>query len=158
MKNSCLISETEKDTIRFGKLLAENISKGDIVCLFGDLGAGKTTLVKGIADALKINKNKVNSPTFVFLQIYKGILPIYHFDLYRVNKLNEVNLLGYEEFLYGDGISVVEWADKLSELMPDEYLGIKMTHRKPIGRNIRLLPKGKKYKDLTNKLLNKCAL
>ncbi|MCK5082016.1 MAG: tRNA (adenosine(37)-N6)-threonylcarbamoyltransferase complex ATPase subunit type 1 TsaE, partial [Candidatus Omnitrophica bacterium] len=102
------------------------------------LGSGKTTLIKGIAEGLNIDPKKVNSPTFVLMNIYQGRLPLFHFDLYRLEDLYGIRSIGYDEFLYGDGISVIEWADRLGEFLPEEYLKIEMEHKKLDERVIRL--------------------
>lgn len=142
------ISKSEKDTVAFGEQLAGRLKPGDIVCLFGDLGAGKTTLVKGLAKGLKIKSPAVNSPTFVLMNIYEGKLPLYHFDLYRLDQPSEISAIGYEEFLYGDGVAVVEWADKLGPLLPKEYLCVVLTHKNSTERGIKVEGIGKRYQEL----------
>ncbi len=136
-----ILSKGPEETRAFGKHLAKALKKGDIICLFGDLGSGKTTLIKGIAEGLNIDPKKVNSPTFVLMNIYQGRLPLFHFDLYRLEDLHGISSIGYDEFLYGDGISVIEWADRLGEFLPEEYLKIEMKHKKLDERVIRLLAK-----------------
>ncbi len=133
-----ILSKGPEETRAFGKHLAKALKKGDIICLFGDLGSGKTTLIKGIAEGLNIDPKKVNSPTFVLMNIYQGRLPLFHFDLYRLEDLYGIRSIGYDEFLYGDGISVIEWADRLGEFLPEEYLKIEMEHKKLDERVIRL--------------------
>jgi len=112
-----VISKSVKETINIGKSLARKLKKGDIICLFGELGSGKTVLTKGIACGLKIPKEEVISPTFVLIRQYqKGDLPIYHFDLYRLKSPDDIALLGYEEYFYDQGVSVIEWPDRLKYL------------------------------------------
>lgn len=146
------ISESEKDTIHLGAQLAQHLKESDIVCLFGDLGSGKTTFVKGLAQGLDIKRAVVNSPTFVLLNMYEGKYPLYHFDLYRLEKSEEILAIGYEEFLYGDGVAVVEWADKLGPLLPKEYLCIVLTHKTPHERRIKIEGMGKRYRELMETL------
>lgn len=129
----------------FGKKLARRLVPGDIVCLFGDLGAGKTTLVKGIAEGLGINKTLVNSPTFVLMNLYEGSCPLYHFDLYRIENEQSLAGIGIDEFLYGEGISVIEWAERLGKVAPEEFITVKLQHRKKGGRTISLNAKGKRF-------------
>ncbi len=150
MKAYSFISTRAEETIKFATHLAKSLRKGDILCLFGDLGTGKTTFVKGIAQGLKVKTSSVNSPTFVLLNIYEGKLPIYHFDLYRLEHIHEISRLGYEEFFYNEGISVVEWAEKLGELMPQEYLAVELTHQGENKRLITLKPHGKRYENISH--------
>lgn len=156
MKTQKFISKSSEETMEFGKQIAKSLKKGDIVCLFGDLGSGKTTLIKGIAQGLKIAHTEVNSPTFVFMNIYQGRLPLFHFDLYRLDDIDGIRSIGADEFLYGDGISVVEWADRFGVLMPDEYLRVDLNHKNVEERVIQLSAKGSRYQDIVEKV--KCAL
>lgn len=145
-------TENEEQTAAIGKKLAKYLNPGDILCLIGDLGAGKTTLVKGVAHGLRYNPNKVNSPTFVLMNIYEGRLPLYHFDLYRLETNVEMSLIGLEEFLYGQGVAMIEWADRLGSLMPKEYLEIRMGHMKDSRREIQLNAVGTRYQEVLRKL------
>jgi len=122
-------SKTEAQTIKLGKNLAKSLKPGDIVCLYGDLGTGKTTLVKGIAEGLKIKQDAVHSPTFVLMNVYEGKLPIYHFDFYRLDRVEEIQLIGFDEFLYGKGVSVIEWADRLNGLTPQDFLKVELKNK-----------------------------
>ncbi|OIN96180.1 tRNA (adenosine(37)-N6)-threonylcarbamoyltransferase complex ATPase subunit type 1 TsaE [Candidatus Desantisbacteria bacterium CG1_02_38_46] len=132
-------SETKKSAFRFAKKL----KKGDILCLVGDLGSGKTTFVQGLAKGLGV-KDIPTSPSFVLMNIYKCKLPLYHFDLYRLDNTDEIRNLGHEEFFYGDGITVVEWAEKLKELLPSKYIEVKF---KILGKNKREILIVKKEKE-----------
>lgn len=140
-----VLSTNTEQTLRLGEKLARHLRGGDILCLEGDLGSGKTTLIKGIAKGLKIAPEKVNSPTFVLMNAYQGKLPLYHFDLYRLEHVREISSIGYEEFLYGDGVSVIEWADKLEELTPKEYLRVELKHEGENERLIKLSAVGERY-------------
>ena len=153
-----ITTQGEEATITFGKTLAALLEKGDVLCLFGNLGAGKTTLIKGVAQGLKVNPKSVNSPTFVLMNIYDGKLPLYHFDLYRLDRLDEIAGLGFEEFLYGDGVAVIEWAEKLGEFTPKEYLGIHLEHKTENERVIKLLAQGKRYEKIIAQMKNKKSL
>ena len=135
-----------------GKKLAKRLKGGDILCLFGDLGSGKTTMIKGVAEGLKINPKKVNSPTFVLMNIYEGRLPLFHFDLYRLEDIEGISSIGYDEFLYGDGVSVIEWADRLGEFLPEEYLKVELKHKKLDERVIRLTAKGRRHQNIIGKI------
>lgn len=145
-------SNNEKETIAFAAKLTAFLSPGDILCLNGNLGAGKTTFVKGVAKALRIAQNKVNSPTFVLLNIYAGKMSVYHFDLYRLDNESAIEGIGLDEFLYAQGISVIEWAEKLGSLMPSEYLEISFKHVNEHSRDITLKAVGAHYKKLIKKL------
>jgi len=128
-----IITSSASETKKFASRFVKKLKKGDILCLIGDLGSGKTTFIQGLARGLGIKEN-VSSPTFVLLNQYRGKLPLYHFDLYRLDNTDEIRNLGYEEFFYGGGIAVVEWAEKLKELMPKKYIEIKF---QVLGKNKR---------------------
>ena len=145
MKAINVLSKSTDQTLELGEKLAKHLRKGDIVCLEGDLGSGKTTLIKGIAKGLHIAPEKVNSPTFVLMNAYHGRLPLYHFDLYRLEAVHEISSIGYEEFLYGDGVAVIEWAERLGQLMPKEYLRVELKHKGENERAIKLSAVGERY-------------
>ena len=120
-------THSPKDTLEFGEKIGQHLRTGDKVFLFGDLGAGKTTLTQGIARGLGVSsKEYVRSPSFTLVNEYRGNIPIYHVDLYRIDSLGELENLGLEEILTGPGISVVEWAEKLfaHENASLDFLGI----------------------------------
>jgi len=122
------IIRDESDTKAFGKELAEKLKPGDVVALTGDLGAGKTTLTKYIAEGLGITE-VVTSPTFTIVQEYTGgRLPLYHFDVYRIDDPEEMDELGYEEYFFGSGVCVVEWADRIPELIPENGIWIRIEY------------------------------
>jgi tRNA threonylcarbamoyladenosine biosynthesis protein TsaE len=149
LKNKSIISHSVKDTLAIGEKIARKLVKGDVVCLFGQLGSGKTVLTKGIASGLGVEKNKIISPTFVLIrQHLKGRLPLYHFDLYRLSATKDIMVLGYEEYIYGEGVSVIEWADRLKYLLPKEYLGIDLTIQGQLKRAFKFSACGERYKEL----------
>jgi len=114
-------------TQRLGIKLAKKLVAGDVVALFGDLGSGKTTLVRGLVRGLGAGKStRVTSPTFVLLNIYKGRLPVYHFDFYRLADAGSIYEIGCSEYFAAGGISVVEWADRARELLPPETIKIEL--------------------------------
>jgi len=122
------ISRSVKETLYLGEKFAKRLKKGDFVALIGDLGAGKTVLTKGIAKGLGVkNACYVNSPTFVIIKEYKGVMPLYHFDLYRLDHPGMLDAENFEEYFYGDGITVVEWADKVKKLLPKNRWEIRMS-------------------------------
>jgi len=122
------ISNSVEETIGMGEALARSLKAGDVVALVGNLGAGKTILTKGIAKGLGVkNVRYVNSPTFVIIKEYKGRIPLYHFDIYRLNKSSMLDSESYEEYFYGDGVTVIEWADKVRSILPKKYIEVKLS-------------------------------
>lgn len=137
-----MIIETysEQETLAFGKKLAEQAVSGQVYSLEGDLGVGKTVFTKGMAEGLGITE-PVNSPTFTIVQVYEeGRMPFYHFDVYRIGDPEEMDEIGYEDYFYGNGICLVEWANLIDELMPAETIRI------TIEKN---LEKGFDYRKIT---------
>jgi len=113
------LSDSAKQTIDFAASFAKRLKAGDIVALAGDLGSGKTTFTKGIAKGLGVKNYKyVNSPTFVLIKEYRGRIPLYHFDLYRLDNIKDIEDLDSDGYFFGKGITVVEWADKCEGLLP----------------------------------------
>ncbi|MFQ5731508.1 MAG: tRNA (adenosine(37)-N6)-threonylcarbamoyltransferase complex ATPase subunit type 1 TsaE [Planctomycetaceae bacterium] len=115
-------SRSEDETRQIGATLAAALAPGDVVALIGDLGAGKTRLVQAVAEALGVDRADVTSPTFVLIQEYDGRIPLYHFDTYRLNDLDEFLELGAEELFEGDGVCLVEWADRVADALPADHL------------------------------------
>lgn len=113
-----------------------------MLALFGELGAGKTALVRGIATGLGIPPNQVTSPTFVLIHEYQGRLPLIHMDLYRLQSAAEAEGIGLQEYFYGETVTAVEWADKFPELLPEDRLELTLQHHTPTTRTVRLLAKG----------------
>lgn len=130
-----IISNTIEETVKIGNKLARRLKSGDCVALIGELGSGKTVLTKGIAKGLKVRKIQyVNSPSFVIIKEHKGRIPLYHFDLYRLDKSSPLDSFSFDEYFYGDGVTVIEWADKIRRLLPPKYLEVKLS---VIGENKR---------------------
>ncbi|QHE54177.1 tRNA (adenosine(37)-N6)-threonylcarbamoyltransferase complex ATPase subunit type 1 TsaE [Pontibacillus sp. HMF3514] len=130
--------ETMDLSSRLGTLLQE----GDVLTLEGDLGAGKTTFTKGLAKGLDV-KRTVNSPTFTIVKEYKGRLPLYHMDVYRLEDSDED--IGFDEYFYGNGVSVIEWAHFIEEFLPSNRLDIRLSYLEGDMRSIKLMPKGDHY-------------
>ncbi|KIC76356.1 ATP-binding protein [Neochlamydia sp. EPS4] len=130
---------TVEQTINQGYDLGSQLPNGSIVCLFGELGAGKTTFVKGLAaGAAGITPQQVNSPTFVYLNIYKGHRTVYHFDLYRLRDADEFLSMGFEDMLFAGGICCIEWSEKIAPLLPPSCLKITLLHESESTRIIRI--------------------
>jgi len=148
-----IVSKSVKETLAIGRKISGYLGKGGIVCLFGQLGSGKTVLVKGMASGLGISTEKIISPTFVLVRSYSDSrLPFYHFDLYRLGSLKDILDLGYEEYLYGAGVSVIEWADRLKKLLPKEHLAIKLSIKGNDKRLLEFSAKGRHYEELLRSL------
>jgi tRNA threonylcarbamoyladenosine biosynthesis protein TsaE len=146
-------SHSVKDTLRIGTSIAGNLAGGDIICLFGDLGSGKTVLTKGIAHGLGIEEANVISPSFVLVrEHYKGRLPLFHFDLYRLKEPGDLAAIGYEEYFYDEGIAVIEWAERLGCLLPKEFLRVDLVFRNESTRTLKLTSVGKRYEILMERL------
>ncbi len=126
------------DTIKLGEIIGKTLTPGSIIALRGDLGAGKTVLVKGIARGLGIKDEPV-SPTFVIMNAYEGVIPLYHFDLYRISGADELMGIGADEFLFGEGVSAVEWAERVDEILPEYtiYIDIKIAEPDNGSENTR---------------------
>lgn len=136
MEEKIIYMKNEADTICFGIELGETVKPGTVIALTGDLGAGKTTLTKSIAKGLGI-EDVITSPTFNIVKEYEtGRLPLYHFDVYRIGDVDEMYELGYEEYFYGEGISVVEWADLIEDIMPEDTLWIRIEYGENEGERI----------------------
>ena len=140
-------SDSPGRTRRIGFSLGHFAQAGDVFLLSGDLGAGKTCITQGIAKGLGV-EGYVRSPTFVLLSIHSGRLPLYHVDIYRLDHVAEVQDLGLEEYLAGDGVSVIEWADKALEVFPKSCLRIMLDFNGEKERLIKLEPYGKRYEQL----------
>lgn len=113
-----------KETFDLGKSIGENALPGSVFTLIGDLGVGKTVFTQGVAEGLGIEES-VNSPTFTIMQIYEeGRLPFFHFDVYRIGDVSEMDEIGYEDYFYSDGVTFIEWADLISEIIPREHTRI----------------------------------
>jgi tRNA threonylcarbamoyladenosine biosynthesis protein TsaE len=147
MTKSKLISHSPEQTQQLGMRLGEMARSGDVFLLTGNLGGGKTCLTQGIAWGLGV-KEYAFSPSFVLIREYAGRLPLYHVDFYRLDSIEEIADLGLDEYLYGRGVCVVEWADKGLALMPEEHLLINLSYLSETGRSITFEPKGRRYNDL----------
>jgi tRNA threonylcarbamoyladenosine biosynthesis protein TsaE len=147
------VSKSATETLRFGRRLGRTLRGGDIIALCGELGSGKTVLAKGIAGGLGVrSSNQVNSPSFVIIKEYKGRLPLYHFDVYRLDDVSGFVTIDYPGYFYGKGISVIEWGDKIISILPKDFLRIDMSVRGRNERGISLSPYGRRYKKLAEGL------
>jgi len=146
-----LISHSPEQTQRLGVCIGELSLPGDILLLVGALGTGKTCLTQGIAWGLGI-KEYALSPSFVIVRELYGRLPLYHIDLYRLNHMGEIVELGLDDYLYGSGVCVVEWAEKGLSVLPTEHLLIQISYLSDTERNFQLKPSGKRYLEIVAQL------
>ncbi|MFZ5944416.1 MAG: tRNA (adenosine(37)-N6)-threonylcarbamoyltransferase complex ATPase subunit type 1 TsaE [Bacillota bacterium] len=147
----CVITKQEKETEYVGQRMAKYLEPGDFIALIGQLGAGKTVFSKGIARGLGIEED-ITSPTFTIIHEYtNGRIPLFHMDVYRLKDVQEMDDLGYEEYFYGNGVTVVEWADIIRDILPAEHLALVFNQGEE-GREICFYPQGEKYKRLVEEL------
>ena len=145
VENLSITTTSSEETMNVAETLATYLKPGDLLTLEGDLGAGKTTFTKGLAKGLGV-KRTVNSPTFTIIKEYRGKYPLYHMDVYRLEDSEED--LGFDEYFYGEGITVVEWAHFIKDYLPDELLSIEIKYKNETDRNIILTPYGDRYNQL----------
>jgi tRNA threonylcarbamoyladenosine biosynthesis protein TsaE len=144
-------SASPEETQALGRQAGQAAEPGDVILLVGELGAGKTAFTQGLGEGLAV-PDTVNSPTFVLLREHHGRLTLYHYDLYRLGNIEETVTREWQEFLYGDGVSVVEWANRASSLLPPEHLLLEFTIESETRRVIHVTGVGKRHIDLLNAL------
>lgn len=145
-------SHSSEQTRKIGWLLGQNAVAGDLVLLIGDLGAGKTTFTQGIAQGLQVDQ-PVRSPTFVLVTQYQGRLLLNHIDLYRIGGLGEVLDIGLEEYLLGDGISIIEWANRVPDAFPGNRLEIHFEYLNEKDRMLKFKCFGQRYYELLHSMI-----
>jgi len=139
MKRFDLISKSSEETLHIGRIIGETLNGGNIVALTGELGAGKTCLTQGIAKGLGVSEEYyVTSPTFTLINEYPGRIPLYHMDVYRLADSGDLEDMGYEEYFYGDGVVVIEWAEKVDDILPREALVVHLEYVDASKRMIRI--------------------
>lgn len=126
-----------EETVELGKKIGSFLKKGDIIAMQGTLGAGKTTITKGIAQALDINET-ITSPTFCLISEYEGKMPLYHMDVYRLDGAEDFANLGTEDMLYGEGVSIIEWSEKIMEELPHKTIILKLEPHDDGARTITI--------------------
>ena len=146
-----LVTGKPEETQEIGRRIGALSQPGDVILMTGDLGSGKTCLTQGIAQGLGIREHAL-SPTFVIMREMHGRLPLYHVDLYRLDRLEETEDLGLDDYFYDGGVSVVEWAEKAMSLMPSERLLIEIEYVSDTHRKIRLRPIGTRYEEIVGQL------
>lgn len=143
-----VITSSPEQTRRIGELLGARLGPGDTVCLYGDLGAGKTSLSYGIAQGLEVQTRYITSPTFTFVNEYAGRAPFYHIDLYRLKDPGELENIGFEEYIDSDGVTVIEWAERAENALPVERLSVYLSFVSENSREIGFLAEGERYEKM----------
>ena len=129
-------SNSAKETENIAKAFAKTLKIGDIVCLKGDLGVGKTAFTAGLAKGLGVNEY-ISSPTFTILNCYSGDVPLFHFDVYRISDSDEMLDIGFDEYITGSGVSVIEWAELIEDILPKDRYEVEITKNLDIHENYR---------------------
>ncbi len=146
-------TRTASETVRIGKTIGNRLLPGDVVALAGELGAGKTQFIKGLAAGVGIgNSTHISSPSFTLIHEYPGEIPFYHIDLFRLGKEKEAEELGLDDYFQGTGITAIEWADKIPSLLPKEILFVFIAYVDKTTRSLEIAGKGKRYEDLVKEL------
>jgi tRNA threonylcarbamoyladenosine biosynthesis protein TsaE len=135
--NHVFRTSSPEETLELGKRVGEGLKAGDVIALVGELGTGKTLFTQGLVQGLGV-KGYVKSPSFALVNKYEGRLSVYHLDLYRLGDVNEIYELGIEEYLYGDGVCIIEWAEKAYSLLPEKYILIKFFYTSENNRKIEV--------------------
>jgi tRNA threonylcarbamoyladenosine biosynthesis protein TsaE len=143
-----MITSSPEQTQEIGRLLGKLLDAGDTVCLYGDLGAGKTNFTYGIAQGLDVREQYITSPTFTFVNEYQGRVPLYHLDLYRLKGPDELENIGFDEYIDSDGVTVIEWAERAEDELPVECLNVYLSAVDETNRELGFLAEGERYEKL----------
>ncbi len=145
-----IITKSKNETFKLGRLLGAELKGGEVVALIGELGSGKTVFTKGIARGMGIKdaEKSVNSPSFTLIKEYPAKINLFHFDLYRLDSVRQIEQLGWEDYLGENGVLVIEWADKMGSLLPEESLSIELEVMGENKRKIKLTAKDERYRGL----------
>jgi len=148
-----LQTRSTSETIRIGKCIGSLLLPGDVVALVGELGTGKTQFIKGLAAGVGIGKpTYISSPSFTLINEYKGKIPFYHIDLFRLGAEKDAEDLGLEEYFQSGGITAIEWADRIPSLLPGEMLWIQISYTGKNTRSLEIIGKGKRYLNLVDQI------
>ena len=144
-----VVTNGEAETVALGESLGRLLRPGDFVALFGELGSGKTRFAQGVALGAGVDpKTRVTSPTYTIMNEYQGTYPLYHFDLYRLAGDSDILELGFEDYFYGQGICLVEWAERLVGELPDEHLKVSFTYEVNDARRVVFESNGERYREI----------
>ena len=147
-----VITTSQEQTWQIGEMLGARLDAGDTVCLYGDLGAGKTSFSYGIALGLEVEEQYITSPTFTFVNEYQGRVPLYHIDLYRLKDPDELENIGFAEYIDSDGVTVIEWAERAEDELPVECLSVYLSYVNDHSREIGFLAEGERYEKILDEL------
>ncbi len=147
-----VVTSSLEQTWRIGEMLGARLRAGDTICLYGDLGAGKTSFSYGIALGLEVQGQYITSPTFTFINEYRGRVPFYHIDLYRLKDPEELENIGFGEYIDADGVTVIEWAERAEGALPAECLSVYLSYIDEHSREIGFLAEGERYEGLLEEL------
>jgi tRNA threonylcarbamoyladenosine biosynthesis protein TsaE len=147
-----VITSGPEQTWRIGEALGRLLGAGDTVCLYGDLGSGKTNLAYGIALGLEVREQYITSPTFTLVNEYEGRVPLYHLDLYRIKDPDELENIGFDEYVDTDGVAVIEWAERAEGALPAERLSVYLSTVDEASREVGFLAEGERYERLLEEL------
>ncbi len=153
-----VITSSPEQTWQIGQMLGSRLEPGDMVCLYGDLGAGKTSLAYGIALGLDVQNQYITSPTFAFVNEYTGRIPLYHIDLYRIKDPEELENIGFEEYIDSDGVTVIEWAERAEDELPEQRLSVYLSYINDHSREIGFLAEGERYEKLLRELSSEISV
>jgi tRNA threonylcarbamoyladenosine biosynthesis protein TsaE len=148
-------TSSAEETVALGKTLGKLLKPGDVLALFGDLGAGKTTLTKGIAQGLGL-ADDIHSPTFTLIHEHIGPTPLYHVDLYRLESEVEIDMLGIDEYIYSEGITIIEWADRMKSLLPTDRLDIELRMKGDTDREMIFETGSHRLQAIVEELTKEC--
>ena len=140
-------TNSPEETIDLGRKIGKLLKQGNVVALIGNLGVGKTVIANGLCCGLGVKEDYITSPTYTIINQYDGRIPVYHIDLYRLKDSSELYNLGWDEYIYGHGVCVIEWADRAAEMLSEEYLMINIEVTGEKRRKITLQAKGKSYEN-----------
>jgi len=143
-----VVTTSPEQTWHVGRMLGARLAAGDTVCLYGDLGAGKTSFSYGIALGLEVKEKYITSPTFTLVNEYQGRVPFYHMDLYRLNDPGELEGIGFGKYIDSDGVTVIEWAERAENELPTECLSVYLSSVNQNSREIGFLVEGERYENL----------
>jgi tRNA threonylcarbamoyladenosine biosynthesis protein TsaE len=148
-----VVSSNPEETFFIGKIIGEHLTKGDVLALMGELGTGKTCFTHGVARGMGVPERfRITSPSFTLINEYEGRMNLYHFDLYRLQGSQDMGDLGYEEYLFGEGVSVIEWADKIKDVISQEALRISFKYLDENRREIVISGQKKRIAQILNAL------
>ena len=151
-----LLSKSAQQTRSLGRRLGRLMQGGEIIGLVGELGAGKTCFVRGVAEGLDVGEEAwIRSPTFTLINEYHGRLPLYHIDLYRIGSAHELEGLNLREYLYSDGVSLIEWFERLPMAEVDEWLELRLAYGRGTQRELVFITHGRRYENIVEKMKSK---